>query len=431
MQGLGNVMDALADCGRARALDPGFVRAATRMARLLTDVRRHDAAERILASLLEAPAAEAAAEGLGDAGSGAAALTATERGSVAAQLAEARASARRQKTADHFALLALPRQGCEDDAVKKAYRKAALRYHPDKAAQACRVALTLPLPDGAAAHGGPAGGAASLALPVAPAGGAGDVEGRMRSEAGALFNMISAAHEELADAHKRRRMAQLLDIEGGIGGGSHAAATRHHAPPATRQHHHAHAAAARGTSAGAYGGGSGFRYAGASGGSTYGYAAPPTGFGSGYAGRPSSGEAAHRHGNGDYGTGAGAGASSTYARYFNGAGSRSGSGRTAGSTAGAVPGTNAFARAGKAGAFSGRPFDGGYGTITDARRVGRDLTECVTELGAWGEVAAGACCTVGATGRTGRAVQWVQLDTQQWIATDGSSSAASELVLEL
>ena len=34
-QGLGNLTDAMADCGRARALDPSFVRAHTRMAALL------------------------------------------------------------------------------------------------------------------------------------------------------------------------------------------------------------------------------------------------------------------------------------------------------------------------------------------------------------------------------------------------------------
>jgi DnaJ family protein C protein 7 len=50
-QGLGNLMEALADCGRSKALDPSFVRAQTRMAALLQEVRRLEDADRLLSSL--------------------------------------------------------------------------------------------------------------------------------------------------------------------------------------------------------------------------------------------------------------------------------------------------------------------------------------------------------------------------------------------
>lgn len=47
-QGLGNVADAVADCGRAKALDPAYCKAYSRLAALMSELRRPDNAQGLL-----------------------------------------------------------------------------------------------------------------------------------------------------------------------------------------------------------------------------------------------------------------------------------------------------------------------------------------------------------------------------------------------
>jgi len=100
----------------------------------------------------------------------------------------------------------------------RAFRKLALKLHPDKAMQHCRYSLRLGgcgvavipgLCVGLAA-GGSSGGGSALDESAAAAAA---LEARIKSEAGVLFNLINEASEELSDAVRRRKVDQLLDAE--------------------------------------------------------------------------------------------------------------------------------------------------------------------------------------------------------------------------
>lgn len=187
------------------------MRAHTRMATLLLEARRCDAAQAALEELTgpssgqqQHPAASR--------------MSADERAGVVAQLAEVRAAARWQRTPDHYRLLGLPR-GCGDEDVRRSYRKAALKYHPDKALAACKYAAEVPaavvVSSGAGA--GPSAGRSSGSGSATGVGGANgalvlrmvggvELETRLREEATALFNLINQANEELADRHRRAKV---------------------------------------------------------------------------------------------------------------------------------------------------------------------------------------------------------------------------------
>ncbi|KAL6746757.1 hypothetical protein V8C86DRAFT_3149221 [Haematococcus lacustris] len=102
-QGLHNLVDALADCGRAKALDPGYARATTWMASVLMELRRAGSAAEMLEAALKA-------------GNGAV-MSAAERRTATRQATAAEATAVWQTAADHYLMLGLHRD-CTDEEVR-------------------------------------------------------------------------------------------------------------------------------------------------------------------------------------------------------------------------------------------------------------------------------------------------------------------------
>jgi tetratricopeptide (TPR) repeat protein len=118
--------EALADCGRAAALSPGYAKAHSRMAALLLEVRRPATAAAVLEALLAgvAPGAGGAwspAEGKrggGANGGSAVQLDAASRRAYEERLGAAKRAARWAKTPHFYRLLGLEK-GAGDDDVKK------------------------------------------------------------------------------------------------------------------------------------------------------------------------------------------------------------------------------------------------------------------------------------------------------------------------
>ena len=183
----GRVADALADCGRALALNPARIKSLSRRAQLYAETRMHDAAaddlQRLLATLALASLKSTEAR-LADAAAGAedpsSRAFADFRDGVTARLREARAAARAAPVPDHVAVLGLGAESRAsessagallDSDVKKAYRRLALKHHPDKSC---------------------------VGLP-----GWADAEA-LRRDADAVFKLVGEAHAALASAEKRR-----------------------------------------------------------------------------------------------------------------------------------------------------------------------------------------------------------------------------------
>lgn len=80
--------------------------------------------------------------------------------------------------------------------MKKAYRRLALKHHPDKALAAVKVSMTLPERAGGAPYSGPVVGGSEL-------------ETRIREEAAWLFNFINQVRLQAfiaCDALKRKKI---------------------------------------------------------------------------------------------------------------------------------------------------------------------------------------------------------------------------------
>ena len=107
----------------ARTLDATYTKSQSRLAQLLVDIRRPQAAVNVLQRLMDCG-------GVGGA----------ERRSFAQRLREVQRIAQRDPTPDHYKLLGLQRS-CRTEDVRKNYKQLALRLHPDKAASNCRYSL--------------------------------------------------------------------------------------------------------------------------------------------------------------------------------------------------------------------------------------------------------------------------------------------------
>jgi len=168
---LGRHAEAVSDCDAALELEPENVKALLRRAAAQGALGEHEQAVR--------DAEKAAA-------------VAPEHPGVRAAVAEAKKALKASKRVDYYKLLELDKSASDSD-VKKAYRKAALKFHPDKAA----------------------------ASDLSP------------QEAERMFKLVGEANAVLSDAAKRRKYDAGLTLEeidqgmepgmggmGGFGGGS-------------------------------------------------------------------------------------------------------------------------------------------------------------------------------------------------------------------
>ncbi|KAL3152969.1 hypothetical protein ABBQ38_011999 [Trebouxia sp. C0009 RCD-2024] len=176
-QGLQQYADAVADNLRAKALDPSYGKAYSRLAAVLSSLHLSAAA----VSALEQVAEIVRKQGGRDAFK------------TAPRLDEARRDVRRKPPVHHYRLLGLT-QACSDAEIRKAYKKCSLRFHPDKAITHCKFA--------------PALGASGAVLADRL-----DIENRVREEANWLFKCISEANIVLSDQQKRLELNSALDFE--------------------------------------------------------------------------------------------------------------------------------------------------------------------------------------------------------------------------
>ncbi|KAK9864828.1 hypothetical protein WJX84_009838 [Apatococcus fuscideae] len=164
--------EAMADCLRARALDPGFTKAHTRLATLLAEV-----------SLFE-QAAASMEDAQGTLGSG---VSYRERSEAARRQREYRMLTQRRRPPDHAKLLGLSSKALPDE-IKRTYKKLALKFHPDKALSHCRFAAQL------------SPSAARILT-------ASQVESRVREAADWLFKHINEAQSKLIEAAEQKEVA--------------------------------------------------------------------------------------------------------------------------------------------------------------------------------------------------------------------------------
>jgi DnaJ family protein C protein 7 len=149
---LGRHADAAEDCSVALELDPENVKAFLRRAAAHTALERHEDAVRDYER---------------------AAALAPDTPDIRASIAAAKRAAKLAKRVDYYKLLDLPSTGASEADVKKAYRRAALKWHPDKNASS-------------------------------------EAE---RLEAERMFKLVGEAHAVLSDANKRRKYDAGLSLE--------------------------------------------------------------------------------------------------------------------------------------------------------------------------------------------------------------------------
>ncbi|MCD7468674.1 hypothetical protein HAX54_007066 [Datura stramonium] len=181
-QALGQIVDAIADCSLAIALDKNYAKAVSRRATLHEMIRDYGHAvndlERLI-SLQETQSQERArqSEAL-DKSNGS---SAKEAKRTRRQLSSIQEKAKRGTTLDLYLILGIKSSDTESD-IKKAYRKAALRHHPDKAGQI--LARSDAVDDGGLWN---------------------EISETVRNDADRLFKLIGEAYAVLSNTDKRAK----------------------------------------------------------------------------------------------------------------------------------------------------------------------------------------------------------------------------------
>ncbi|XAR68475.1 hypothetical protein NMG60_11003599 [Bertholletia excelsa] len=134
-QALGQLADAIADCSLAIALDGNYRKAVSRRATLHETIRDYEQAAgdlHRLISLLGKPSLERAEQsGTPDRSTGS---TGKELRQARSRLSSVEEKAKNGVSLDYYLILGIKPSDSAAD-IRKAYRKAALRHHPDKAGQ--------------------------------------------------------------------------------------------------------------------------------------------------------------------------------------------------------------------------------------------------------------------------------------------------------
>lgn len=184
-QGLGNRALAVADCCRAKALHPGYAKAHSRLATLLSELGMYSSA------VDELNAAIASHDG----------ITSTSKAEYQNRLRAAQQAAAPRRTfygtmmnaprANHYKVLGLEK-GCDAAQVRKSYKKLALQLHPDKSTTACRVSFKI------------CGTGSSVGSELTEL--AAETQKRLENGASWVFKCLGEANETLSAAEKRREL---------------------------------------------------------------------------------------------------------------------------------------------------------------------------------------------------------------------------------
>ncbi|XP_010938663.1 uncharacterized protein [Elaeis guineensis] len=133
-QALGQITDAIADCSLAIALDPSYPKAISRRATLHEMIRDYGQAANDLRRLISFLEKQLTNKGNQSGSLGKSTSSKNDVNRARLRLSSVEEEAGRETMLDMYMILGIDQSSSAAD-VKKAYRKAALKHHPDKAGQ--------------------------------------------------------------------------------------------------------------------------------------------------------------------------------------------------------------------------------------------------------------------------------------------------------